>query len=546
MDASPESNETPAANCPPRPAQAASRRRESTPKIRPLINEQRGSVFAEQLISYIGKNQGHYLRDETGNYHVILDGHRIALIDTPDNHLLADLMIKACSVSTLSPAARAAIQRLQVTAAKKAEKMQLRRFSALSSDGARLYVPLDDGQLLQITADGLKCCTNGENQDGFWVEHPSDDPLKYSLADPVSDLALFERLLVDTQACTVPSMRWLVAMNAGLFPFVRRSSPARFLLEIIGPSQKGGKTSGSRRYSLLQGLGDVKGDFSVPALANLGDIGLLILDNKEQANFSQELIDFFLFLATGAERGRCYADGRLRPSDAGRPVGIITTIEGVAKAELRARCVQVQYLVKGDPISRGPIEQEISQRRHEIGSALMHVLVRYLHIQRENRPTPNPIPNFEEHFTTLADLLRAFGEVAGKPPHWSEDLISNWSTTLSSAKEDEDELEHPILRVLKECVSIFPDTKLVDESFTYEGVAGKLYVTEATDLLTFLQKLNLRDLNFPKTAQGLSRRLNACKFQALVFLPADSAGVPSVKRTSRRKPIGFFRPDMTP
>jgi hypothetical protein len=173
--------------------------------------------------------------------------------------------------------------------------------------------------------------------------------------------------------------------------------------------------------------------------------------------------------------------------------------------------------------------------------------MRYFQIRNVCRLTLNPLPNFEEHFTTLAYLLRAFGELAGKPEQWSEDVIDCWNRMLLAAEADEDELEHPLLRVLNECVSKWPDTSLTQTSFTYEGVAGQLFVTEAAELLTFLQKLNLRHLNLPKTPQGLSRRLKSCTFQTFTFLPTDTPGVPELKRISARRPIGFFRPDpMTP
>ncbi len=297
----------------------------AAPKVRQLIpgipiNEQRGDVFAQQLIAHIAKRDGRYLRDEACHFHVIIDGRRISLAETADNHFLAELMLEACKISTLSPAARAAIQRLQVEAARKAGQMQLKRFSALSSDGTRLYVPLDGGKLLLITADSITCTENGENQDHFWLEHPGCEPLRYSPGDVAAGLADFERLLVDTQACSIPAMRWLVAMQAGLFPYIRHSCPARFLLELIGPTQSG-KTSGAERFTLLHGLGDVKGDFTVAGLAALGDIGLLVLDNREQANFNQPLIDFCLFLSTGADRGRAQVDGQLRPSETG-PAGL--------------------------------------------------------------------------------------------------------------------------------------------------------------------------------------------------------------------------------
>ncbi len=516
----------------------------AAPKVRPLIaniplNEQRGAVFAQQLTAHIAKHDGRYLRDDAGHFHVIIDGRRISLAETADNHALAELMLEACKISTLSPAARAAIQRLQVEAARKAGQTRLKRFSALSSDGSRLYVPLDGGKLLLVTAEGISCAANGENLDHFWVEHPCSEPLRYSSVDVTVGLADFERLLVDTQACSVPAMRWLVAMQAGLFPYIRHSCPARFLVELIGPTQSG-KTSGARRFTLLHGLGDVKGDFTVAGLAALGDIGLLVLDNKEQANFNQPLIDFCLFLSTGAERGRALVDGQLRPSETGRPVCVITTIEGVAKAELRARCIEIQYGVSGQRLQRGPIEQEISKARHEIVSALMSVFARYFQIRGQHRTTPNPVPNFEEHFTGHCDLLRAFGEIAGKPPQWAEDLIAHWCGAIACTEEDDDELEHPILRVLDDEHN-WTDTQIMESQFTYSGLAGKLYITEAAHLLTLLQKLNLRDLKLPRNAQGLSRRLGSCKFRSLTFLPTDAKDVPAVKRTADKRPIGFFR-----
>jgi hypothetical protein len=500
-----------------------------------------GEVYARQLMNDIGKLNGRYLRDEAGRYYVVVRGQRVSLTDAPDNLPMAFLILQACNVSMHSQAARAAIQRVQVEAAKKAGQMQLRFFSALSRDSSRLYIPCAAGKLLLITADGITCAKNGENQDHFWVEHPNGGPLQHSSVDVATGLAHFERLLVETQACTLSAMRWLVAMHAGFFPYVRDSCPGRFLLELIGPAQSG-KTSGAQRFTLLQGLGDVKGDFSPAALSALGDIGLLVLDNREQANFTQPLIDFCLFLATGAERGRAEVDGRLRTSRGGRPVAMITTIEGVVKAELQERCVEVQYGVSGQKLLRAPIEREISELRHEIQSAMIQVLARYFQFRGQRPVTVNPVPNFEEHFTTLCDLLRAFGEIAGKPPEWADEIIHVWNATILSADEQEDDLEHPITRVINECVSTWPDTRLKEELFTYEGLNGELYVTTARDLLTFLQKLNLRNLALPQNAQGLSRRLKSCRFSSLKFLPTDTPGVAGLKRTSGKKPIGFFRP----
>jgi len=337
-------------------------------------------------------------------------------------------------------------------------------------------------------------------------------------------------------------MRWFVAMDAGLFPFIRDSCPARLILVLIGPSQVG-KTSGAQRFTLLHGLGEVKGDFSVAALSNLGDNGLLVLDNKEQVNFKQPLIDFGLFLSTGAQRGRSQVDGRLRTGSTGRPVAIVTTIEGLVKKELRARTVEIQYGVAGPRLQRGPIERQILEQRHEIGSAFVPVLVRYFELQSGTmRSLPNPMPEFQEHFEALCNLLVAFGEVAGKPKEWSDGLIQEWHEMLthSESEEEEEDLEHPIVRLLAEHDQVAD--QFTDQQFDYQNKFGRLYITTASDLLTMLQKLKLPNLILPQNPQGLSRRLADSNFRAFTFFKTDTEGMPQLKRKSARKPIGFFRP----
>src|SRR5215469_16226675 len=194
--------------------------------------------------------------------------------------------------------ARTAIQRLRVEASDRADDMQLRGFSALSQDQTRLYVPTSDGKLLLLSLSGIECALNGDNQDRFWVEHPYDDPLQFSSADPVAGLNLFERLLVDTQACMVPARRWLVAMDAGLVPFIRESCAARFLMELIERTQQG-KTSGAQRFTLMHGLEQVKGDFWVAALGNLETSASCVWTTKSKPPSPKHSSTIALFLATG-------------------------------------------------------------------------------------------------------------------------------------------------------------------------------------------------------------------------------------------------------
>jgi hypothetical protein len=510
-------------------------------KIQRSDAERRGYQYAQMLHSHIRKSGGVFLRGEDGALHVLVDGRRIPLNYDKDNELLASLMLEACHVSTLSMAARVALQRLRVGALKEAGRMHFKRFSALSVGDQRLYIPLADGQLLQITSCEIKPVANGNNDDAIWLEHPYDDPLQLVTACARNGLGHFERLIVETQACHTPELKWFIAMHEGLFPFVRDTCPARLILVHIGPAQQG-KTSGAQRFTLLHGLGDVKGDYSIAALGNMGDIGLLVMDNKEQANFTQPLIDFLLFLSTGAERGRSREDGSMRVNYS-RPVGVITSIEGVYKPEVRVRCAPVAYVLPdGQRLPRAVIEREIKQRRHEMGSALAHVLQRYMEIKGEPIHGTCPVPEFEEHYTALCNLLRAYADIAGKSEGWAETIIAVWERTLANAEPEDEELEHPLSRILFPDPNEMPDLRLqVEKGVVHNDKQGTLCITECGVLLTMLQEQNGRDQRLPKTPTALSRRLRSARFRNFKFLDAESApGLPQLRRTAKSRPVGFF------
>ena len=503
--------------------------------------ERSAFIIAMHLSDYIKRHGGKYLRDEDGSLHVILNGTRIALKNDPENYALNGLLLNACEITTVTQVAKATIQRIQVRANQEASSIRLRKFSAFSEVRNRLYVPVHGGKLLVVTAEGISTAENGENPDSVWVEHPEHAPFTYA-ANPATGLQHFERLVVETQACLHPEMRWFVAMQEGLFPYVRELCSGRFITVHIGPSQQG-KTTGAQRVTILHGLGCVKGDYSVPALAGLGDNGLLVLDNKEQSNFSPPLIDFCLYLSTGAERGRARKDGTLRRG-ASRPVGVITTIEGVYKAELQNRCVEIQYRLPGPEIGRDGIEREIHGRRNEICSAIMAVLQRYQQIRSGPRPsTPNPIPNFSENFGALCDLLRAYAHVAGKPVGWSEDIISAWDRILRQREAEEDELEHPILRVFRECY--VSEWGWNDVPIIFQEQRGRLLYGSCSPLLAALQRLNLRECKLPRTAEALGRRLRSGRFRAFRILDEESAPeLAMLKRTAQKRgAVGIFFPD---
>lgn len=506
-------------------------------------SEVEGQKYFDRLLKYIAERKGKFVKDEDGVVSILFDRRAISLSSAQENVAISSLMIDACGVTTVLVPARIAIQRLLVHAQREASNIQSRSFSAVSTDGARVYVPTAGDTVLQISADRIQAVSNIQNPDSVWIKHPKDCAFRYIDADPRVGLELFEELLVETQACKHPEMRWFVAMHEGLFPFVRDVASSRILVLHQGGTQQG-KTTGAERFTRLHGLGIVTGNATVAALRNEPDPGLLVLDNKEHVNLTTELIEHLLFLSTGAEPKRSRSDGSMRPSNKTRPVGVITSIEGVFKTELKIRCAEVKYSLSGSRTGREGIERRIADQRHVINSALVRVLQRFLSIEPAHMRTPNPFDgNFDVHFTALCNLLRAFAELTDKPEQWAEAMINSWDRCLrhqDDGEEESSELEYPIRKILKD-QGFFKNPEVRSQAISRDGRRGTLYTTTAAYLLSELQKLPTIQSALPRIAASLTRRLSSEKFLDFEFLRAGES--PDVERTASRRAIGFFFPN---
>ena len=528
-----------------------------------------------------------YLRDEeSGGFYLITEeGRRVPINDRSDNVEMMRLTFARCGLSLKDRGVQVAIQRLQVHASESTDRVRMRKFSAMSDDLLRLYVPtLTSGKVLcihahmnpQLVANGRQP-GNGKKAkgDGIWVEHPLETGISLVIhsgsrgslltgsLDPALGLGGFERLLVETQGCRVPEMKWFVAMHEGLFPYVRDVAEARLIAVHHGSSQNG-KTSGAQRFLKLHGLGEVCGDVTVAAVANHGDTGLIVLDNVEHQNLTPKLIDHLLFSATGGARMRSDTSGRNRINER-RPVVVLTSIEGVFKKELINRSVAVEYELNktGDArlLRRSEIEREIVERRDAIRLSLMAVLRRFLEVRGRKLPYPNPRPEFEEHFTALCDLLTAYEEVASKPAGWAQSLIDKWDEVLRGERDDEpeDELEWVILKALKmgddEMLWKTPTEKSPwgsHKGINVEGKRGVLYVFKATDLYQMACKVAQmpggRNVQLPKASNAFVKRLNGMKPRGFVYLNSERDArvgdlLPMLRRTATAKPFGIFVED---
>jgi hypothetical protein len=521
--------------------------------------------IAQAIVDGVVMEGGQFIRSGNSVY-ILIGGRRIVVSPDFTNTAYAAVQIKHSGVATAEAKGRAICQFVAVLGGQQATDMRLAKFSAVSKNKCHLYVPIEGGSLLEISSEGMREVVNGANGESLWLEHPQGRPFEFtSDVDVQKGLQRFEELLVKTQACTSSSQRWLVAMHEGLMPYVREYVAARMLVEHTGPSQHG-KTSGAQRFSKLHGLGEVMGDVSTAYLRNSCDgIGLMVLDNKEQASYGPDLISFLLFTATGARHGRSTQDGSAREMT-DRPIGVLTSIEGLYKQELQKRTISIPYgaLQKGYA-DRDYIEEMIERDRDVILSALCHVLQQFLATEpsdAQKRLEALPIcpwPEFQGYIRVLARLLYAYATVRGWALKGADKIIGNWFKTLgrTATERDDDVIETHVCQALDMYEAVLDKkeyggdmlpthTILLKaitrvENYEYMGRTGRLYITSASQLLAAMRANNIGVKDLPKNASGMGRRLDSGDWGELKVLK-ESDDKHLLSRTSDQRKIGIFRP----
>lgn len=492
----------------------------------------------ETIIAWLTVHKASYLHLGDDSLCVIVDGERITINLELANVALNRMLVKACD-GPQTREIQSAIQRLQVYVYDMAGEACLSKFAARRKDS--IYLPKSDGNILCIGPEFITTEPNGH--DDIWLEHPYEhiQALRYN-ADKkqiIPSLEMFERLCIETQACAIPEMKYLVGMNAGIFPYSKEYTINRFIEVHFGPSQQG-KTSGLQRFTKLHGLGDVKGDITVAAANNLGDVGIIVFDNKEHVNLDTKTIEYLLHSATGGQRARTGMNGKVRESGP-RPVAFMTCIEGTTfKQELSNRSVSIEYRTSGPILGRLEIEDEITDNRHSMLSAFVPVIQAFLNIRKEHRPTPEAVPEFREHFVALADMLRAYAQVLKRPVEWAEDLITKWASTITDQETVSHKWEFPIIEAIRKAQQ---SDMIRQHPVMLEGEKGILYITYAAELHRIVAaSRSIPDL--PEDSGGFGKRLRSDKFEYITPIfdshPELSKFFPSRKKG---RPLGIFVPD---
>jgi len=443
-------------------------------------SEKEAKKYCQQILTHVKDKNGCFLVEERedGNEYSILIGKRRTPVNVEkNNHALIDLLFEVCDISRSAKIAPSLIDRLGYEARKAANKLKLRKFSAMSSDGKRLYWPLADSmKLLRITAEGREIVDNGTNDDHLWLEIPVGAALdefgdgiglEYKEADPKEGLAAFERLIVENQACRVPEMRWFVAMQEALYPGVRDLNAHRILVRHSG-DKNNGKTSGAQFVAAMHGLRYFFNVTEAYLRRNIRDCGVMVIDNLEEEDQSRSMQRHQLASATGGGGGRCGAT-----SDKYRPVEVYCSITGSSKPEIESRYVVVDYHLDDDHplLNLDSVLLEIRQKRHLMLSALMPVYQRFLQTNQEQRSITVPREiRAPGNFTAIARLLYAYADVAQKSAVWADAIVDGWRKTIAAEKAEieGDEYTALIEMLINEITNV--DGKDVDyvDAFLYE------------------------------------------------------------------------------
>src|ERR1051326_5788625 len=473
----------------------------------------------ERILRLIKAKKGLFVRNGD-SYSILVENTLIPINADLENPKLAKLFQSVREQENFTSAGKKTVQELLIAAHESADGMAVKKFSAFHENA--VWIPTVSG-LIVLTGEAVTKELNGRNKAKLWLEHPNGDPLKFDeTVDVQAGLRRFEELLVNIAATKTPEMRWFLAMNFGLFPFVRSKINRRMIALLQGPSQNG-KTTAMERYSYFHGLGPVNGNTSVPAYINNGDVGFLAMDNKEARNMRNDFTDFLLFLATGGKHAKCFSDGTLRPLPDGRPVGAVTSIEGFSKNELQLRTAVIDIQRNGKAFDEAPITEAILQERHTILSALLKVLQQYLQCGPRRQASPAD-STFPDHWEALCRLLQAYAAVSGRKEGWAAEIIAVWRGQLSKNRKDEDdhdesEYETAIISTLEKgeyCDSGY--NSITATPHVYENVEGTLYIVKSWDcLLDYMSQNNRTRVELPKSGKGLRARItsDAASFQTM-------------------------------
>jgi hypothetical protein len=543
-------------------------------------NTIKGWNHALALLGYLETKGATFIREDTGLLFVQIDKKTIRL-DKPEEltlvelHDLEDLLFTHGLPGTRSVISKITVAYLQRIAHKCVSKdAAMSRFSAVSTDGARIYVPVADG-LLSISKNGVQTTVNIENPDSVMVT-PADGqkPFKFINEPPAEGLRLFEQLVIGVQTVVVPEMAWLAAMQEMLFPFIRDEYHGERMIPVHVGLSNAAKTGSEKPFVLLHGFEEATTKITAAKIYQIGaSTGIEFLDNQEDHNLSDAIQDALITIASGGAKKTAMSQ-----FGGSRPIVSMTTIESFSKPELLNRSVEIAHALSETEMlkfSAADHQKKLLAARDRIMSALMRVFVEFRRsFSAQNETVPTGAGKFSDNYRVLCGLLRAYESTAQKPDGWAGAIIETWHQQLADATPEKNEALGHIVRkfidahrsravVLKEDAQEPGSTRNLAEADLQivDLPSGVLYSTTTSVLHHWAHEQGYRE-SMPRTPSALGKRLKEISTTELLVvrwedvtpqrdtapykeLAESPTAAAALQRGSKNdpRPVGFYVPN---
>ena len=392
-----------------------------------------------------------------------------------------------------------------------------------------VYIDLhnDSNTILKIQPGSVESLQNGANDDQVLVV---GSPMLAGL-NFIPDINVREamekvkNLIFDNLACS-ESNRYYVFARAMAFPLTEFVN-ARGITKFSG-NQGSGKSLGARLISYLVIGADCLSQGSVASYrSEAAQSPLLILDNLEQSNLTNDMMSFLITAATGAinqKRDSNTSSGNIYEENKAHI--ITTSIEPFVKSELCSRSIDIQFLPEfrnehfpGETL----LKTQIERARYEILSALIYIVAHdVLPTYERDQAKAYQFLNIEngghakerlnEVLALLYLLCRQIIKYIPHPVHAGEDaalmILNDWleeqHQLAGATQQDTDPILYRMEALFAECSQLkkenFAETYGIRSVDTVMNITGDVmevkFIASAKELCTAFSVLS-KNKNIP-------------------------------------------------
>lgn len=474
------------------------------------IEERRPEMPEKARIVYnwFVQNGGQFFASETGESFLVYDN---VFYQISNNRLFNALLFALSDLTPTDTEGRGIWEALQSLAFNLGRRVTHGGWFLTRRRERTIYINLQKGNVAKLSPGRVEIIPNGVNEDGVLLaDDNSFVPIEYNPeADKGEALAALSDVLVQKLACDT-AQSWFVtcwALTGFMMGFAGETLPPH---KFSGESDKG-KTTAARLISYLVYGQDLVGRGTDAANYSEGArVPILIEDNLEVRNMTQEKRDFILMAATGTRKRKRdvkTANGVIHE----RPqvLVLITGIEAFYDAEILNRTYDTRfdrdaYAVPG--FLETEVCDNIVSKRNDILSGLFKIIAddilpniterqRELKMQIEKR-----FPGWEKNRTnaylaTMGVLYNAFMRYLPDSDK-VKGIILEWITVQSETQQED-------AQETSEVVWFFEG--LYQEWLAHKG--ENPFNDDAKDYFRTVYKLDLVDCGknfcFEASSQGL-------------------------------------------